>query len=146
MISADAIYSAVRQRFIAYSSLNSIVGGGWRQGRHEQGASADGPYGIITVAPGRVTLSSSFIYKLWTVTAAVYAPASATSQDAIQTAMAGAMDFKQSDVTAFIVSGGSVNMLSPMTVDQRVERDMRSGTDVVPVISAWLMKTVETRA
>ncbi len=146
MISADAIYSAVRQRFIAYLPLDTLLAGRWRQGRHEQGASADGPYGIITVSPGRVTLSSGFIYKLWTVTTAVYAPASATSQDSIQTAMAGAMDFKQSNVTAFIVSGGSVNMISPATVDQRVERDMRSGTDVVPVISAWLMKTVETRA
>ena len=144
MITLDDLYTAFRTTLLASVPVNSIVpGSNWLIGRQSEGASAAGPYGIIQLQAGRIVQSSSFIIKYYTLTLTAYITASTTIQDNLSAALATLLDYQSSAVT---VSGGSVNMISPLSLDQRVESQMRSGSDVVPIISQWLVRTVETRA
>jgi hypothetical protein len=144
VIAVDDLYGAFRSALVGDATVNGLVTGGWRQGRQTQAIPAAGPYGIILLSPGRVVQSSSFIERYYTLTLTAYSPASATFQSSLQTALATLLDYKPANVP--FSTGGSINMISPVATDQRMEREMRSGTDVIPVVCQWSVRCIETRA
>lgn len=144
MINVDALYSAFITALTGDATIAALVPAGWRQGRHQQTSPATGNYGLIQISPGSILQSSSFIKKTYTVTLQVYANASATAQAAIQAGLAALLDYKPDALVN--PTGGSINMIAPTSIDQKVADDMRSGVDVVPVACSWTFTTIETRA
>jgi hypothetical protein len=147
MIALDQIHAMFRTALLDNATVAALVPGGWMQTRQPQDANGTaGAYGILRVVHDKKQQTSGGIFNLYTVTLAVYMPASTTAQTAVQTALAELFDYDRTAVTVPSANDCGVVMIAPKTVDQTVANEMRNGSDVVPVVMQWYLRTCEKRA
>ena len=151
MLTVDGLAETFRLYLLADPTLAAMVPGGWMYDRQRQSTAASlgkTGYGVIRVDYVGTTPSSSFVWRKYTVTTACYLTANSQDQEPYQTRLSDYVDFQATAIQAYVpnVPPSGILMVTPGEVGMKVADEMKQGSDVVPVMAAWLVTVVDQRA
>lgn len=151
MLTVDGLAETFRTYLVADATLAALVPGGWLYDRQRQSTAASlgkTGYGVIRVDYTGTTNSSGFLWRKYTVTTACYLTANSQDQSAYQSRLSAYVDFQANAIQAYVppASGSGILMVTPGEVSLKVADEMKSGSDVVPVMSAWSVTVTDNRA
>lgn len=153
MLTVDGIAETFRTFLLTQATIVDMLPGGWLYDRQRQAttATADSTgYGVIRVDWLDNLNSSGAIYRHYAVTLAGYLTSNSQLQSDFQAALDAVLSFQPGvdNLTPHIpaASGSGLCMCTPQAVSQKVADEMKSGSDVTPVMAAWWIEVVDGRA
>lgn len=152
LLTVDGIAETFRSVLLADADVVVRVPGGWLYDRQRQVTDetvSQTGYGVIRVDWVDNLNTSGAIFRHYTVTLAAYLLSNTQNQATFQQALESLLSFQpgvdllMANLPAGVTSG--IVMSTPQVVSQKVESEMRAGSDVTPVMCGWWIEVADAR-